>query len=290
MSEESTTATPKLPVIDPTYDSSFKYVFATEGESEPILASLLNDVLHLDRDKAIKTLIYKNVEQVIDRDGGRGLILDLLVTDQHGRSYNVEIQRSDTSPVITRGVYHGAKKLAGQLGESEGYDKLRPVIVVFICNYSTFPDDSSVRNLGMSAYAVDASKEERQLGTQLSDFDPAIHKRYHQLKGRVQRSEPSFRFLQLYLVELDKPNPQLSERQRAWLYFLLSAKPDLINRALKLNTKEDEMYDVVDGDILPHHASPETIEYIDAARERLKRFAADPEKRMQYDSEDLARI
>ena len=284
-----------LPVIDPTYDSSFKYVFGTEGESEPILACLLNDVLHLEGDRAIKTLRYKSVERVIDRQGGRGLVLDLLVTDERGVSYDVEIQRSDSAPVITRSLYQGARLLAGQLNQRERYDDLKPVIVVFFCLYSTFPDHASVRTLRLSAYAIDREGEETPLGSKLSDFDPATHKRYDQLKNKVRRAEASLSLLRLYLVELDKPNPKLSDRQRAWLTFLLNGEPREGGGKPKPmrdhdTAEESEMYTVVDGYYVPNNAPPETIDWINAARERLKRFAADPSARRQYDRENLERL
>ena len=119
--------------ISPTHDTPFKFLFAHPQESEELLANLLNYTLKLKGDRAIVSLTYNNVEYSPERPQGRKLILDLLVTDQGGVTYNIEIQREDTASIISRALFQRSRSTGAQLSESESLDKLRAVVIVLFC-------------------------------------------------------------------------------------------------------------------------------------------------------------
>lgn len=63
----------------------------------------------LEGPKKIIELSYENVELISDHREGRCLILDLKVKDQADRVYNIEVQRRDADPILTRAIYQSSR-------------------------------------------------------------------------------------------------------------------------------------------------------------------------------------
>ena len=105
--------------LDPTYDLLFKYLF----DDELLLTGLLNRALHLQEGELITTLTYLDRQPSPDQHEHRGVIFDLLVTDQANKRYELEIQRSDVGAQLNRALYYGARLLGAQLREGEGFDE-----------------------------------------------------------------------------------------------------------------------------------------------------------------------
>ena len=84
--------------LDPTLDPTFKYLF----RDEELLKELLNRVLHLPDGERLTALTYQEGAQPPEGEERRGVIFDLLVTDQRGRRYEVEIQRHDKGAQLLR--------------------------------------------------------------------------------------------------------------------------------------------------------------------------------------------
>ena len=59
-------------------------------------------------------------------------ILDIRATDQLGRIFNVEIQRTSSLGLTKRLTYYAALNLVDQLGDGEGYHLLNPSISICI--------------------------------------------------------------------------------------------------------------------------------------------------------------
>ena len=72
--------------ISPTHDTPFKFLFGQEGESEPLLMSLLNELLDLQGEERIIELKYTHTEVTPSVLDGRRFLLDLRVTDQSGKT------------------------------------------------------------------------------------------------------------------------------------------------------------------------------------------------------------
>ena len=68
------------------------------------------------------------------------IILDILATDESGRSCEIEMQvrRSESYP--KRALYYLSRIYAGQLGSGENYEELKPVIGIHFPDYDLFPD------------------------------------------------------------------------------------------------------------------------------------------------------
>ena len=278
--------------VEVTYDTPFKYIFAVPNETEEILTQLLNDLLCLEGPKKIIELSYENVELISDDREGRCLILDLKVKDQADRVYNIEVQRRDSDPIITRAIYQSSRLTGEQLDHGQKFRALKPVVCVLLCNYSTFPDSKALRVFKLVPFDLKDQDQRQVLPFKSKDFDPVDYPRYTKLKKRVAEAEKSLEHLSIYLVELDKKDSELSEFQKLWLKFLLSSTTYPYNKTQADLGDDMGEYTVKYSDeyFVTPNASEQTLQRIKEAQERLHRFAADPASRDLYFREQLERI
>jgi hypothetical protein len=272
--------------ISPTHDTPFKFLFAQQNESEELLAGLLNYTLKLKGDRRIVKLDYQNVEMSPMRPKGRKLIVDLLVTDQGDVTYNIEIQREDTSAIINRALFQQSRITGAQLSSRDVFDELTPVVIVLLCRYSTFPDREVVRLFQLAPFALDEVRGRETLPCRSEHFDGADYPRYHQLKRRVADADKSLDLLRIYLVELSKDLGALDPDQKACIDYLMTDYTPSTPGEDPMNAKPQRVpqYHIPDG------ASPEVRAWIEQAQERLERFAAMPEQRLAYERELLERL
>ena len=121
--------------LDPLNDVLFKYLFASKG-NEANLLRLLNDTLGPKR--SIVSLEYQDRENDPTRYGGRFSFFDVLARTEDGRICHVEVQLSKEGFFFERLLYYAACSFVDQLSVGDGYDKLRPVILVSILDFSLF--------------------------------------------------------------------------------------------------------------------------------------------------------
>ena len=121
--------------LNPLNDVLFKYLFASKG-NEANLLRLLNDTLGPKR--SIVSLEYLDRENDPTRYGGRFSFFDVLARTEDGRICHVEVQLGKEGFFFDRLVYYAACSFADQLSVGDGYEKLRPVILVSILNFSLF--------------------------------------------------------------------------------------------------------------------------------------------------------
>ena len=178
-------------IITPTHDLPFKYVFAQPGETEELLAAFLNHLLILEGERRIVELEYRNVELTPYQPHGRRLILDLRVTDQRGVTYNVEVQRENQDPILSRALFQYSKITGDQLSARESFGELSAVVVVLLCNYSTFPDTEAIRVIRLTPFTLGDHEAQTPLPHRLAHFDPKLSPRYTHLKERVRQAEAS---------------------------------------------------------------------------------------------------
>ena len=186
-------------VIQLTYDVPFKFVFAQQGASEELLANFINEVLELSGERRIVELTYLNVEVPPNALAGRRLVLDLRVTDQRGVTYNIELQREDKASIIKRALFQQSRITGEQLGEGQRFNDLTPVVIILLCNYSTFPDDLALRVFRLAPFKLDEVDGFTSLPHRRAHFDPARAPRYHQLKRRIEIAEEA---LDLSLIHI----------------------------------------------------------------------------------------
>ncbi|MBI2570262.1 MAG: Rpn family recombination-promoting nuclease/putative transposase, partial [Candidatus Schekmanbacteria bacterium] len=80
-----------------------------------------------ERPAAVEILNPFSALQVV---GDKQSVLDVRVTDQAGRRYDVEMMCYAHPALAERIVYYACRMVREQLGESDPYTRLRPVIVL----------------------------------------------------------------------------------------------------------------------------------------------------------------
>lgn len=116
--------------VDPLTDFGFKKIF-TEPPGQPLLISLLNDVLALP--EPITAVRFENLEQLPDTPAQRRMVYDLLCVDRLGRTLLVEVQRAHQTYFKDRTLFYASHLLRrqGQVGADWNY-RLQPVYVIAI--------------------------------------------------------------------------------------------------------------------------------------------------------------
>ena len=153
-----------------TYDIPFKFMFAQQGETESLPGSILNYVLELKGEHQIVELIYNNIEIPENHVRGRRLILDLKVTDQMGKTYNIELQRENNASIIKRALYQYCRITSEQLIKNDSFDKVSPVYIVLLCNYHTYPDQEAIRVFKLAPFELDKVQTQQTLPYLQSHF------------------------------------------------------------------------------------------------------------------------
>ena len=128
--------------LDPKVDFLFKKIF---GENKDLLISFLNSFLPLkDKQKVIK-IEYLSPELVPATPLGKNSIVDVQCTDNHGRSFIVEMQSEWTNIFRKRLIVNGSKAIIRQLDkksvdeEAKLFQDMQPVYVLAAVN-STFSE------------------------------------------------------------------------------------------------------------------------------------------------------
>ena len=93
---------------------------------------LVEYVLRIILDK--NDLIVETSETQFDLNiaGSRGLILDVFAKDTSGKSYNIEVQRSDKGALPQRARYHASAIDVTELAKGSEYEELPDTYVIFI--------------------------------------------------------------------------------------------------------------------------------------------------------------
>ena len=113
--------------IDPKVDYAFKRVFGDERNSE-ILIHLINAILGLS--EPIVSVEILNPFNERDFTEEKLTVLDIKARDQLGRLINVEMQLLLPQQFRGRILYYWAGLYRQQLGEGDGYERLRPAVSI----------------------------------------------------------------------------------------------------------------------------------------------------------------
>ena len=208
------------------------------------------------------------------------MIFDLLVTDQRGRRYEVEIQRHDKGAQLLRAQYYGARLLGAQLSEAEDFALLTPVRVVMFTRFELFPDPHPARTYHLTPYLITEQQSHLPLHARAPHLDPfdlshATHYLTQQRRARIQRDAEEARQLMTFtFVELCKDLAPLSAPcQRA-----LRALSPAPNQEETMNATPRNPNDRVP---LPPHLANDP--WVVSFYQRLDRFAGDPARVADYE-------
>jgi predicted transposase/invertase (TIGR01784 family) len=122
--------------VDPTVDYACKRLLGDPAHSR-LTIHFLNAVLKPD--SPIVKVDYLNPFIPQEFYGDKLAILDILATDEWGRRFNIEVQRTNPGWLPERLTYYATTQLVGQITEGDGYDRLRPSICICILKATMFP-------------------------------------------------------------------------------------------------------------------------------------------------------
>lgn len=150
------------PLLDQKNDLVFKKLFATAPE---LLAALINAVR--SGEPPIEVVEVANPRIDASDLHGKYIILDILVKDQQGRYYNIEMQVRSYAPWSARSTYYLARVLSGQIISGQDYQALKPVIGIHLLNFDLFKEPYQTHQAHWCFEMRDLQNPQTKLGDEL---------------------------------------------------------------------------------------------------------------------------
>jgi predicted transposase/invertase (TIGR01784 family) len=144
----------------------------------------------------ILSVEFRNPDLGKSYDDDKWVILDILVTDDQGRQYNIEMQTSIPAGLRQRLAFYLSRLYASQLKDGEQYQKLRPSIVICV------------------------------LLEPLIAQVPELHREFQMrdLKGNSLTDDLQIHLLQLTYLQVTRENLATATPIERWAFFLLNAE------------------------------------------------------------------
>ena len=117
--------------LDPKADLTFKKIF---GQHKHLVMSLLNAVLPLPDGMEIKSVEYMPSENIPDNPGKKYSIVDVYCTDNHNRSFIVEMQSVWNTEFFARTLFNAASVYTKQLEKGMSFGDLKDVYALCLVN------------------------------------------------------------------------------------------------------------------------------------------------------------
>jgi len=121
--------------INPTVDCVFKAILGSE-ENKNLLIHFLNAVL--EPDSKIKEIVLNNPYNEREFVADKLTIVDVKATDGDGCHYQIEIQLVLHPAISARMLYTWSSIYHSQISKGDNFDKLKPVISIWILNENLF--------------------------------------------------------------------------------------------------------------------------------------------------------
>ena len=125
--------------INPIVDCVFKAILGKE-ENKNLLIHFLNAVLELEEGSLIQNVTILNPYNDREYIGGKLSVVDVKAVDENKKKYQVEIQIALHASFEARILYTWSRLYHSQIKEGDGYEKLKPVISIWILNQNLFKD------------------------------------------------------------------------------------------------------------------------------------------------------
>ena len=120
--------------INPFTDFGFKKIFGDTEDTE-LLRSLINDILGLEGQKKIQTIIFKNGELLPDNPEDRKAIFDLYCIDENGSEFIVELQKVYQEHFQSRALYYTTFPIQEQAIRGSWNFSLTPIYFIGLLNF-----------------------------------------------------------------------------------------------------------------------------------------------------------
>ena len=203
--------------LDPKNDLAFKKIFGQEKHKN-IPINFLNAVFALTDNNKILDLEFINPTLPPEIQCQKESVVDVLVKDQEGQRYIVEMQVSKTPGFEKRAQYYAAKAYCSQLDEGEQYKDLKRVIFLAITSYVVFPTKKDYK----SEHVI---------------LD----------KGSFENDLKDFSFTFVELPKFTKREDDLHTIEDQWYYFFKHAlESNQVFSSLKSNSDIQQAYTIVE--------------------------------------------
>lgn len=203
--------------LDPKNDLAFKKIFGAEKHKN-IPIDFLNAVFNLEGPNRIIDLEFLNTLQPPQIEARKESIVDVLVQDQRGFKYIVEMQVAKIQGFEERAQFYAAKTYCSHFGKGQKYHDLKRVIFLAITDYVVFPNKSNYKS---DHITLDRKSHENDL--------------------------KAFSFTFVELPKFIKPLEELVTIEEKWYYFLKHADEDHnIHDVLATHSEIQEAYEILD--------------------------------------------
>lgn len=203
--------------LDPKNDIAFKKIFGEEKHKQ-IPIDFINATLGLKGKDKIVNLEFLKTEQLPEISSRKKNFIDVLVQDQRGIKYIVEMQVASFEEFAKRAQFYTAKAYCAHFNVGERYGKLKKVVFLAITNYDIFPNKKGYKS------------DHRLLDTKTYE---------HDLKD--------FSFTFIELPKFQKAIDDLETLEDRWFYFLKHATEDVdVEKVIANHPEIREAYEVLD--------------------------------------------
>lgn len=127
--------------VDVTNDIAFRKIFGNENKTTALISFLNAVITFPDNNKVVEVTIL-NPYQLAKLSGGKSTIVDVKAKDNHGNTFIVEMQISESDFFHKRILYYTSQSYTSQITKGKEYDKLNPVYFIGILEFevSTNPN------------------------------------------------------------------------------------------------------------------------------------------------------
>jgi predicted transposase/invertase (TIGR01784 family) len=203
--------------LDPKNDLAFKKIFGEEKHKR-IPIAFLNAVFKLEGPDKIIDLEFLNTTQPPEIEARKESIVDVLVQDEKGCRYVIEMQAAKIAGFEKRAQFYAAKTYCAHFNVGGDYIDLKRVIFLALTSYVVFPQKKQYKS---NHFILDEDTHENDL----KDF--------------------SFTFVEL--PKFIKEPHELKTIEEQWYYFFKHAEEtNDINAALANNPEIREAYGVLE--------------------------------------------
>ena len=202
--------------LSPKNDLSFRKIFGDE-KHKGIPIDFLNALLRLEDEDRIVDLEFLNPNQLPEISSRKVSQVDVMVRDEKGVRYIVEMQVAKNEGFQERAQYYASKTYCAQFGKGGQYSQLKKVVFLAILDYTLFPEK-------------DRFKSNHRILDELS--------KECDLKG--------FSFTFIELSKFKKSLEELKTIEDKWYYFLKHADKDQKTaQALSDHDEIKEAYEIL---------------------------------------------
>ena len=203
--------------LDPKNDLAFKKIFGQEKHKQVPIA-FLNAVFNLEGENEIIDLEFLNTIQPPEIEARKESIVDVMVKDQRGSKYIIEMQVAKIAGFEKRAQFYAAKTYCTHFNAGSPYAQLKRVIFLAITSYEVFPEKKHYKS------------------------DHMI------LDNRTQENDlQDFYFTFVELPKFTKKIHELESVEDKWYYFLKHAEESKeIDSQLANNLEIKEAYHVLE--------------------------------------------